>query len=131
MILRIADEKPGPLKAVAVLVWDLDKFEKIHPGDIRVMASYSLRVSCGPWERIPALSSAKLFQAQLEMLPRRCTEAWGFPELSELSSVLLCLPKHNQAQRRDPKELPARGICARGPSPAGIWTWEHQVSLLP
>lgn len=74
------------------------------------MASYSPRVSYGPPERIPALSSANVFQAQLEMLPRRCTEAWGFPEL------LLCLPKHNQAQTSVPKKwllLPAREICAR------------------
>lgn len=80
------------------------------------MASYSLSVSYGPRERIAALSSADVFQAQLEMLPRRCTEAWGFPELSEHCSVLLCLPKHNQArtsgvfQRNDSYFLPRESV---------------------
>lgn len=44
------------------------------------------------------LSSRHMFQACFEMLPRRCTEAWGFTESSEQLRVLFCLLKHNQAE---------------------------------
>lgn len=84
----------------------------------RVTASYSLRVSYGPWERIPALSSANVFQTQLEMLPRRCTEAWGSPELSECAA----LPSQTQPGSKECSKEMAPSSCQRdlcqGPKPS-------------
>lgn len=60
------------------------------------MAGYSLRFSYRPRERIPVLSSTNVFQAHSEMLPRRCTEAQGFSELSE--NLQCAVLKHNQAR---------------------------------
>lgn len=72
------------------------------------MAGYSLRFSYRPRERLPVLSSTNVFQAHSEMLPRRCTEAQGFPELSESP---VCCSTFSNTTRLDVLNIAKEKTC--------------------